>query len=138
MDETATDAVPYKRPWLAAVLTLAIPGLGHVYLRRWGRALLWFLLIAATIFTLVPEWFQVTSFGEALTIAENVPATTSLLLFGSVVLCVVDAYVIAVQHNQNARRGRGETTATCPNCGKELDADLDFCHWCTTELDEEE
>ncbi|MFC6795806.1 zinc ribbon domain-containing protein [Halobaculum halobium] len=23
----------------------------------------------------------------------------------------------------------------CPNCGKELDADLDFCPWCTTRLD---
>lgn len=138
MAERVTDAVSYKRPWLAAMLTLAIPGLGHAYLRRWWRAVLWFLLIAATIFTLVPEWFQATSFEEMLTVAENVSASTSLLLFGSVVLCVVDAYVMALQHNQNARQDRGETTATCPNCGKELDADLDFCHWCTTELDDQE
>jgi hypothetical protein len=135
VDETATDVAAYKRPWLAAVLTLAIPGLGHVYLRRWGRAVLWFLLIAATIFTLVPEWFQAASFGEMLTVAENVSVSTSLLLFGSFLLCVVDAYVIALQHNQSARQDRGETTTTCPNCGKELDGDLDFCHWCTTELD---
>jgi hypothetical protein len=136
--EAATDAVSYKRPWLAAVLTLAIPGLGHVYLRRWGRAVLWFLLIAATIVTLVPEWLQATSFEAMLTVAENLSASTRLLLLGSLALCVVDAYIIALQHNQNARRDRGETTATCPNCGKELDADLEFCHWCTTELDDQE
>jgi len=22
----------------------------------------------------------------------------------------------------------------CPNCGKETDAELDFCHWCTEPL----
>lgn len=36
--------------------------------------------------------------------------------------------------------GRGATTAAaeapaCPNCGKDLDADLDFCPWCTTRLE---
>ena len=25
---------------------------------------------------------------------------------------------------------------TCPNCGKELDPELDFCPWCTTRLDQ--
>lgn len=25
-------------------------------------------------------------------------------------------------------------TITCPNCGKEVDADMEFCHWCTTEF----
>ncbi|OYR79611.1 hypothetical protein DJ71_16250, partial [Halorubrum sp. E3] len=29
----------------------------------------------------------------------------------------------------------GETLeVTCPSCGKEVDADLDFCHWCTEPL----
>ena len=23
---------------------------------------------------------------------------------------------------------------TCPSCGRETDADLDFCHWCTEPL----
>mgnify|MGYP002278655516 CR=1 FL=1 len=36
--------------------------------------------------------------------------------------------------------GHGTTAAAaeapaCPNCGKDLDADLDFCPWCTTRLD---
>ncbi|MXR41188.1 zinc ribbon domain-containing protein [Halobaculum sp. WSA2] len=36
--------------------------------------------------------------------------------------------------------GRGTTAGAveapaCPNCGKDLDADLDFCPWCTTRLD---
>jgi len=33
------------RPLLAALLAMALPGLGHVVLRRWGRALLWHLTI---------------------------------------------------------------------------------------------
>ena len=30
----------------------------------------------------------------------------------------------------------GSVGAECPECGKELDPDLDFCPWCTTRLDE--
>mgnify|MGYP007025119795 FL=1 len=33
------------RPVLAAVLALVFPGLGHLTLRRWGRALLWHLTL---------------------------------------------------------------------------------------------
>ncbi|WP_049986392.1 DUF7575 domain-containing protein [Halobellus rufus] len=28
-----------------------------------------------------------------------------------------------------------EGAGSCPNCGKELDPELDFCPWCTTRLD---
>lgn len=31
-----------KRLWLASALAVIYPGLGHVYLREWLRALLWF------------------------------------------------------------------------------------------------
>jgi hypothetical protein len=24
--------------------------------------------------------------------------------------------------------------ATCPSCGKDVDPDLDFCHWCTERI----
>ena len=30
----------------------------------------------------------------------------------------------------------GSAGAECPECGKELDPDLDFCPWCTARLDE--
>ena len=136
MSDATTEEIPYKRPWLTVLLTLAVPGLGHAYLRRWGRALLWFLLLFATVGTLVPEWVQATSFSEVRAVAEGVSPAVGLLLFGAVTLCVVDAYVMSLQHNRRAREARGETTARCPNCGKELDGDLDFCHWCTTKLDD--
>jgi len=35
----------WLRPLTAAVLALLIAGLGHAYLRRWGRAALWFATI---------------------------------------------------------------------------------------------
>jgi endogenous inhibitor of DNA gyrase (YacG/DUF329 family) len=31
----------------------------------------------------------------------------------------------------------GAADAECPECGKELDPELDFCPWCTTRFDEE-
>jgi predicted amidophosphoribosyltransferase len=54
---------------------------------------------------------------------------------GSVVITtlnVVDAYWLAVNENQTQEVEAG---MTCPNCGKELDEDIDFCHWCTTQLE---
>jgi predicted amidophosphoribosyltransferase len=41
---------------------------------------------------------------------------------------VGDAYVLA-------RQGSSTDGQHCPSCGKELDEDLDFCHWCTQRLD---
>jgi hypothetical protein len=32
--------------------------------------------------------------------------------------------------------GEGSAEAECPECGKELDPEIDFCPWCTTRLDE--
>ncbi|GGI93951.1 zinc ribbon domain-containing protein [Halobellus salinus] len=33
-------------------------------------------------------------------------------------------------------RASGSAGAECPECGEELDPDLDFCPWCTARLDE--
>ena len=77
------------------------------------------------------------------------------------VASVADAYVLARLRQQEIHDGVGNTTpsslgaeetdaitgdgsvetrtttdvdAECPECGKELDPDLDFCPWCTTRL----
>ena len=40
---------PVGRPWLAALLAWAWPGLGHLYLRRWGRGIVYSLLILTLV-----------------------------------------------------------------------------------------
>ena len=40
---------PVGNPYLAAFLAWLIPGLGHVYVRRWRRGVAFFLLIVAAI-----------------------------------------------------------------------------------------
>lgn len=108
------------RPWLAAVLTLLVTGLGHVYLRQWFRALTWFGLIILTGVLLVPD-----------SVIES-PMTASLeeaapILFVAM-LAVVDAYFQARRHNSRLRTADGDQ---CAECGRELDPDISFCQWCT-------
>lgn len=176
-----------KRPWLAVLLALVISGLGHAYLRRWGRALGWYLAITLTLVFIVPDaTVDQLIAGTRPPIADVVPA---LIV---VVFSVVDVYVLAVRNNREYERrraaereraaeaasgGRGPDSASeasdsgevlsdasgstadgsagggsaadgstaavregavpaldCPNCGREVDAELDFCHWCTEEL----
>jgi len=137
VSDQAAEDVPRKRAWLAVALTIVVPGLGHAYLRLWGRGLLWFLLVVGSVATLVPEWFSATTFDELVSVVEGVSTPISLALFGIAVLCVVDTYLMTSRLNERARREHGEASVTtCPECGRELDGDLDFCHWCTTELDD--
>ncbi|MFB6301453.1 MAG: DUF6677 family protein [Haloferacaceae archaeon] len=134
------------RPWLAAVLAVLVAGLGHAYLRRWRRALVWFVAILVA--------------GIALSTAFSDPATTGptdfpvtvivplLVLYG---VSAADAFRIArtgasasgAATGLDATNGapdREDATAegtpdACPHCGKEVDPDLDFCTWCTEPLD---
>jgi hypothetical protein len=139
VSDRPTEKPARKRPWLAAVLTIVVPGLGHAYLRLWTRAVLWFLLIVGAVGVLVPGWFGAGSLSELLATAEGVALPINLVLLAASAVCVLDAYLMATRLNDRAlREHRGETTTTCPECGKELDDDLRFCHWCTTRLDEGE
>jgi predicted amidophosphoribosyltransferase len=60
------------------------------------------------------------------------PTETVVVLVGITVLSMVDAYWLATQANRTQQLD--EPGAACPNCGKEIDPDIEFCHWCTTEL----
>ena len=164
-----------RRPWLAVLLALVISGLGHAYLRRWGRALGWYVAITATVVFLVPDGAVDGLFaGTTPPLADIAPALVV------VVASVIDAYVLAVRNNRkydrqqaaygarelasgdvktdapDVERGRSATGAAsgltdrfgddapsdtgsqpavdCPHCGREVDPDLDFCHWCTERL----
>jgi len=126
-----------KRPLLAAFLALVYPGLGHVYLREWLRAVLWFGLVVSTSTLLVGQSDVAPlndgfSIDALLAVSQNISLGTSIALFAITVLSMVDAFYMATRENVEAEVVEG---TKCPHCGKELEDDLDFCHWCTTELD---
>jgi hypothetical protein len=120
-----------KRRWLAVLLAV-YPGLGHVYLREWLRAMLWFGLIITSAVLLVPpaslpETMSVTAMATA---SRQLPDGVLVVVLGITVLSMVDAYWIATRTEQPSE----EAGRRCPSCGKETDEDLDFCHWCTERL----
>jgi len=126
-----------KRPWLAAILAFIYPGLGHVYLREWLRAVLWFGLVVSTTLLLIDEAVMAPvdsgfSLEGVLAVSQNVPVEASVALLAITMLSMADAFWMATRENEDAEVVEG---ASCPHCGKELDEDIDFCHWCTTELD---
>ncbi|MBV0923704.1 zinc ribbon domain-containing protein [Halomicroarcula limicola] len=127
-----------KRPWLAAVLAFLYPGLGHVYLREWLRAVLWFGLVYSTTALLIDGNAMAPlqngfTLDNLLAAAQNVPLEASVAVLAITALNMVDAYWMATRGNVTTEVLEG---TKCPNCGKELDDDIEFCHWCTTELDQ--
>lgn len=121
-----------KRPWLAAVLGAVLTGAGHLYLRRWLRALGWILLATLTADLFVPsgtlaalESFVLTGTGTPPDFAALAP-----LLMVSF-LSVVDAYFMAVLANRQAAI---EAQTRCPSCHREVDEELAFCQWCSEPL----
>lgn len=133
-----------KRPWLAVLLTVFVPGLGHIYLRLWGRAILWLALSILASYLLVPDSVVPESFSAdaILAASQTIAIESAVVLLGVSLLCMVDVYVMARQINEYVARqetgGDPNAAHRCPNCRKELDPDIDFCHWCTTELDRSE
>ena len=136
-----------KRPWVAALLGTVATGLGHLYLRKWGRALWWVALLVATGVLFVPEAaFDALVSGVAVpsVLATGPAALRSVLAADAVALwpvaaigalSVLDAYLLARAHNAARVTVAPDGSLTqCPNCGGDLDADLDFCHWCTAEF----
>ena len=127
-----------KRPWLAAVLALFYPGLGHVYLREWLRALAWFGLAFATVALALPS-SAVPDAGEfsldaVMSASRALPVEALIAVFVLRVLNTVDAYRLARREPQVAETADTDGERHCPNCGRETDTDLAFCQWCTEPL----
>jgi len=124
-----------KRPWLAALLGALVTGFGHLYLRRWRRGIAWVgVLFGVSVIFVDPaalEEFVTSSTVDPIAIAP-------ILLVGS--LSVFDAYFLALAHNSVARltSASEDQLAQCPNCGKDLDTSLEFCHWCTTKIEDQD
>jgi hypothetical protein len=125
------------RPWLAAFLGALLPGTGHLYLRRWKRATLWIVLAYATSLLFVPpEAAEAVASGE-------LPAFQIVLPVAAVtILSALDAYLLAVVGRARSAASSNIATAVedggldCPRCGKEADAELGFCHWCSLQFDQ--
>jgi hypothetical protein len=127
-----------RRGIVASVLAFVYPGLGHVYLRSWLRAVGWFVLAIVGAALVVPESayaaYQQGGMDALLAASEQFGMDVFISLLGIRLLNVVDAYLTAIRQSRAATVVADENT--CPACGKELDPGLEFCHWCTTRLDE--
>jgi len=145
-----------KRPWLAVLLGVLATGAGHLYLRRWLRAVGWLALTTAVTVIYVPEAaLTAASTGDSVALEPFLPT------FAVIALSVADAYIVARLTNRllaspsspdpKAAKTDAHVDSTttdarvtapaddddsvdCPHCGKPLDPDLEFCHWCSTDL----
>jgi hypothetical protein len=126
-----------NNPLLAALLGTVVTGLGHFYLRRWLRALAWLGLTVIASVLFVPE--ATISALSSGTLTDPLSILPIVLISAASAL---DAYLIAKIRRQTNRfqanntvgpTGADESPA-CPACGKPVDPDLEFCHWCTTEF----
>ena len=101
-----------KRPWLAAALSLLYPGVGHLYLRQWFRALLWLALVFGASIALIPMDIlpETTSLSAILEASQSVPLTATIAILLLRLLSMGDAYVLA--RRLNASRSRRQQAAT--------------------------
>lgn len=124
----------WKRPWLAVLLGALVTGLGHLYLRRWWRALGWLLATTVTSILFVPSSTMTTIASQLLnpgTVSVPIKDVLPLLVVG--IVSVLDAYVIARTNNrQLMEQYRG--IQRCHSCGRKIDPDVSFCQWCGTSL----
>ena len=125
-------------PLVAAILGTAVTGLGHLYLRRWLRALGWLSVTVVVSALFVPESSIAAIASGTLT---NPLAMLPIVLISAA--SALDAYLIAAvkraksagQIPDGSKTDRTDATVACPTCGKDVDPDLGFCHWCTTEFE---
>jgi hypothetical protein len=125
----------WNSPFVAFVLGMTVTGLGHVYLRRWLRALGWIVVGTAVSFLFVPE-----SAMRALVELEPVPFGEVYPAMVVTLLSAIDASIVALRVRSTDERGTtgvddDADTPTCPHCGGEVDPELGFCHWCTREFE---
>ena len=121
-----------RRALVAALVGLVggvvgIAGVGHVYLREWRRAIAWFVLVLGAGLALV------TTFADPQTATPStLPTEVTAPVFALLLLNAVDAYYVASRSTESAEATAGDT---CPSCGRETDASLEFCPWCAERLE---
>ena len=123
-----------KNILIAILFALIYPGLGHIYLRSWIRAITWFLFAIATTILVVPtpimESIESGGVSVIFTDAAQLPFEAYIALAAVNLLNIVDVYLVAKSKYQST-----ESTSICTLCGRKLDSDLSFCPWCTADLE---
>lgn len=127
---------PNRRGLIASALAFVYPGLGHLYLRSWTRAFAWFALAVVTAALLLPETaYQAAQQGGMMALVDyQFPLSVTIGVLAVRVLTMVDAYRVAVRQSMPSIADADEQPA-CPVCGRALDTELDFCPWCTAEIE---
>ena len=127
----------HKRPLMAALLSFIQPGVGHLYLREWLRAVLWVGVWGGSLALVLSTMSVDPSTTDLLALAfgifatmESFPTEAMLSMLAVTMFATLDAYWLAARNNHQLRGALDR----CPSCGKELDPTLDFCHWCTAEF----
>ncbi|QCJ48254.1 zinc ribbon domain-containing protein [Haloprofundus sp. MHR1] len=142
------------KPFIAGALGMFIAGLGHLYLRRWRRAIAWMALVI-----LVGELFfspETVAFLDSTVsqgppfVADQAPSSPvvleELLLVSFVIVAsALDAVLVGLRTlraEDAAAAGEGddgpsdaEATWNCPNCGKAVEEEMEFCPWCAERVD---
>lgn len=126
-----------RRALIAGVFAVIYPGLGHVYLREWLRAVSWFGLALLTAALVVPAdiltAYETGGLSRLFEASQTLPLASLVALLMVRLLNVIDAIRLALAPRQ---RRDAPDAVTCPECGGEVDPQLDFCHWCTAQLDQ--
>ncbi|MBZ6494733.1 zinc ribbon domain-containing protein [Natrinema longum] len=132
----------WLRALLAAGLSVIMPGAGHVLVRDWLRAALFAgLFLSVSAFFLPIDQLTaagpITSYDEAFEqatiMAEETDVMAQFFLSFIALFAAVDSAFRALGYLPGGNTETDEST--CPECGKEIDEDLAFCHWCTTRLE---
>ncbi len=127
-----------KRAIIAGFFAILYPGLGHVYLREWLRAAAWFgagLFIAILV---IPESlvnaFDAGGLAGFYQASQELPLESLLPILAVRLANVLDAVWVALRSTPTTAETDTEATPSCPDCGGDLDDELEFCPWCSTRL----
>jgi len=133
--------VTRRRALVAAFVALAgamigVAGVGHAYLRLWNRAVAWCSLVLGTGLALV----AILTTPEAV-LADGAPPTVVGPIAVLLSVSVVDAYRVGVATDRSPSTASDAVddsdSPTCPSCGREVDASIDFCWYCAEPVDDD-
>ncbi|SEH12527.1 hypothetical protein SAMN04487967_0849 [Natronorubrum sediminis] len=126
----------WLRAMAAAGLSLFFPGAGHALLRDWFRALVFAGLYFSAVWFFFPveQMASASSFSGMMDVVNTETDTMSQFFIMFIALfAAIDATFRALGFPPESN---DQTDGpSCPECGKGLDEDLGFCHWCTTRLE---
>lgn len=124
------------RLFVAVLLSVLFPGLGHVYVRRFLRAA-GFALVAVGVVLLLGPSLDATgsALDRAVSTWQSASFEANLALSAVEFAAMLDVYLLERSADEDDADAE---TRSCPNCGRDLDGTLSFCPWCAYELPAEE